>query len=54
MRPIICSTWFPISNPKMYHIKLLDLRLETNPSSSTPNTTWSIYDNGFTSNEITV
>jgi len=35
-------------------IKLLDLRLEANPSTNAPNTTWSIYDNQFESSEITV
>ncbi|KKL48663.1 hypothetical protein LCGC14_2323260, partial [marine sediment metagenome] len=35
-------------------IYLLDLRIEANPSSSTPSTTWSIYDNGFASPEIGV
>ncbi|MHA2032535.1 MAG: hypothetical protein ACW99Q_24465, partial [Candidatus Kariarchaeaceae archaeon] len=35
-------------------IYLLDLRLEANPSSSTPNTTWSLYDNGLVSSEITI
>ncbi|MHA2032480.1 MAG: hypothetical protein ACW99Q_24190, partial [Candidatus Kariarchaeaceae archaeon] len=30
-------------------ICLLDLKLEKNPSSSTPDTTWSLYENGFTS-----
>ncbi|MHA1267750.1 MAG: hypothetical protein ACTSRS_21115 [Candidatus Helarchaeota archaeon] len=36
---------------KMY---LLDLRLESSPSSSMPNTTWSIYDDLFTSDKIDV
>ena len=31
-------------------IYLLDLRLEKNPSSSTPDTLWSIYDDGFSDN----
>ncbi|KKN17379.1 hypothetical protein LCGC14_0966440, partial [marine sediment metagenome] len=35
-------------------IYLLDLRIEANPSSSTPTTTWSIYHNGFASPEIGV
>ncbi|RLI93951.1 MAG: hypothetical protein DRO90_02835, partial [Candidatus Altiarchaeales archaeon] len=35
-------------------IYLLDLRLESNPSSNTPNTTWSIYDDGFASDKIEV
>ncbi|KKM96647.1 hypothetical protein LCGC14_1176010, partial [marine sediment metagenome] len=35
-------------------IYLLDLRLETNPSSNKPNTIWSIYDDGFTSSEIII
>ncbi len=35
-------------------IYLLDLRLEANPSSITSNTTWSIYDDGFSASEITV
>ncbi len=35
-------------------IYLLDLRLEANPSSSTPDTIWSIYNNGFSSTEVTV
>ncbi|KKL76179.1 hypothetical protein LCGC14_2047480, partial [marine sediment metagenome] len=35
-------------------IYLLDLRLEANPSSNDPITTWSIYDNNFTSTAITV
>ncbi|KKL50181.1 hypothetical protein LCGC14_2308060, partial [marine sediment metagenome] len=33
-------------------IYLLDLRLEENPSSSTPNTLWSIYDNEFDTNNL--
>ena len=35
-------------------IYLLDLRLEKNPSSNDPDTIWSIYNNGFTSSEITI
>ncbi|MHA2031524.1 MAG: hypothetical protein ACW99Q_19270, partial [Candidatus Kariarchaeaceae archaeon] len=33
-------------------IYLLDLRLEENPSSNTPNTIWSIYDNEFNTNNL--
>ncbi|KKN43166.1 hypothetical protein LCGC14_0705920 [marine sediment metagenome] len=35
-------------------IYLLDLRLEANPSTNNPITTWSIYDNQFSSSTITV
>ncbi|KKK55904.1 hypothetical protein LCGC14_3069880, partial [marine sediment metagenome] len=35
-------------------IYLLDLRLEANPSSNAPVTTWSIYDDQFTASAITV
>ncbi|KKL97094.1 hypothetical protein LCGC14_1837920, partial [marine sediment metagenome] len=35
-------------------IYLLDLRLEANPSSNNPKPIWSIYDDGFTSSEITI